>query len=596
MRSAIAAMKSSIHWLFVPVLLFGSARDTAAQQFFARSPELALTTGSRGGSWTTLDGELGGGVDACVDPGGTTYVVTRGMNGEVWLKRRIGGAWQVWEPIGGQITADPSVACSADGAVGVFGRGPAADVIFKVFDPANPTAPFTSLGAEIVGGPDATSSARGRFDVAVRGTDNAIWYTGVVGGRAEGWRPLGGQFTSDPAILAVQRAGKTYLEVFGRWTDRALWHGAVEASGPTTFISRGAELGGSPDATSSAPQRMEIAVRGTDNQVWLLTFDGGQWSWNPMGGRTDADVAIVSASAGVSTTPPPPDRPAGAAARFRVTFTGFHVERETIDDVIERDGARDEVFFVPAALIVNRDASVPFSHPGNLITPVVGQRRDSQTVQGGTATATGGLTTGDNFPARPWEGAPAIGQLSTVFEGVLRQGENAAVLLPTLWEWDGGDPGPSSSYIVALQERFSAAARIVAEMIPNPRIAAQTSTFVLPGHNTGFGRLYRWDGGPANRPIGVVRTGNREVTFVPQAVVLTYEAADLITRSVLPDTTFFAPRRPGQSGSDALFEALRSRPDQLGFFTVTYNDDEEFQGRYILYFKVERCRSLDSCR
>jgi hypothetical protein len=71
-------------------------------------------------------------------------------------------------------------------------------------------------------------------------------------------------------------------------------------------------------------------------------------------------------------------------------------------------------------------------------------------IQAGFASNLGGLRTGDRFPTNePWNmrGAPRADQPPMLlWEGDLRRGQDLVIILPTIWEWDGGNQELRSQY------------------------------------------------------------------------------------------------------------------------------------------------------
>ena len=81
----------------------------------------------------------------------------RGGDGAIYQKSLVNGAWTGWASLGGQATSAPAVS---------WRRG--------------------SLNY---------------FDIAVKGTDNAIWFETFVPGKGwSGWTSLGGNLTSAPTL------------------------------------------------------------------------------------------------------------------------------------------------------------------------------------------------------------------------------------------------------------------------------------------------------------------------------------------------------------------------------------------------------------
>jgi hypothetical protein len=271
---------------------------------------------------------------------------------------------------------------------------------------------------------------------------------------------------------------------------------------------------------------------------------------------------------GSSSTP----NPGPKRGRFLVTVNGFVVDRETADDILERDGARDEISLVPHVYVTTAAGTVDYVAWSNVFSSILGQRRSpsSGAVMAGTATPTGGLRTGDTHPTTtPWirSGGPTagLGMPARMFEGELVSGANAAVVFPTLWEWDS----PTHA-LIAYQDAMATALPAVAGAVA-PMIVSGTplslDAWRLPGSALGLGSMTSLGDGPlglgevAFRPIGMTRSGDRWV-FTPAALVLTYDSADFISR-----TDFGLGR---------------------GVVEFKYQDDPALQGSYRVFVQVER--------
>jgi hypothetical protein len=230
-----------------------------------------------------------------------------------------------------------------------------------------------------------------------------------------------------------------------------------------------------------------------------------------------------------------------------VTVTGFAVVHETFDDVLERHGARDEVYLDAIVL----DPNGPRFYPATRIFGDVNRNADH--VRAGSVTgvpllgANGGLTTGDvvegeGEPLRPPNERPLqtdtrpgeFDRLPVIlWEGTLRERGPAVVIVPALFESDHRLP-PSSTWLFAELAAANAAPheveRAVAQHMRHPRADD-----------------------PHDRPIGMIAVGE-EYVWQPRAIVLTYETA------------------------------------KEGELVLRYSDDVALGGEYALSIRVERLR------
>jgi hypothetical protein len=158
-----------------------------------------------------------------------------------------------------------------------------------------------------------------------------------------------------------------------------------------------------------------------------------------------------------------------------------------------------------------------------------------------------------------------------LFEGELTQGANAALIIPTIWEWDNNGALPMA-FANALERDRPAITSTVRRLISSSLPAAPES-YVLPGSTLGIGNTVTLGHGPLglgqvdDRPIGMrARDGN--YGFTPQALVLTYDGARVLARA---DFGF-----------------------GRGVIPVRYQDERSLEGDYTLFIQVEETSSRPS--
>src|SRR5436190_9424672 len=205
-------------------------------------------------------------------------------------------------------------------------------------------------------------------------------------------------------------------------------------------------------------------------------------------------------------------------ATFQVTLMGFTVVHQTRDDILQRDGAGDEVFLAsPSDFLIDTSGAEIRRSVGGWGN-AYGQRRSpgSSVTQAGTATPSGGLRTGDQFPLpAPWlhtGGATVGGAISHVFFwGPITQGSTAVAVIPSLWEWDNDELETQLTYgsMMADLSLGPAIRPFIAHSPTDLEGAIKTySQLGLPlrlslGHGPlGLGEVN-------NRPIGMTRNGDR---------------------------------------------------------------------------------------
>jgi hypothetical protein len=144
-----------------------------------------------------------------------------------------------------------------------------------------------------------------------------------------------------------------------------------------------------------------------------------------------------------------------------------------------------------------------------------------------------------------------------IWEGELTRRQNAIVVIPTIWEWDGFGNIFSAWQDATLEQFYD-----VGDLIANPTATDQESAKVaLRGEVMG----QVWVNGagtsrPQDLPIGMVHYGDH-YRFRPEGLILTYDEALRMAQN--------------QQNSGKAFPILFANAAELG-------------GNYTLYLQVER--------
>jgi hypothetical protein len=332
---------------------------------------------------------------------------------------------------------------------------------------------------DVTGGTAATANAVRVQQWSCNGGDNQRWRLVEPGGGAPGGKDGAGGKGADGA-KGVE--GVVYGRGLLPLTERS-YALVARHSGKALDV-----LGGTGATANGAPVQ-QLEPSGGANQRWRLTR-----------GRVANAVAH-----------------APARGCFRVTLAGFAVSGETVDHALEYDGKRDEVFVrsdawtLAAGRVVRRDSrqSVVMGDVNN---------QSPARVQAGGASDMGGIRRGDRVPgAEPWRlaGPARRDRLPLhLWEGELVDKQSAVAVMPTIWEWDGGnDLLPQWTRYVDDRPLPSDALHV---RIAGARPLLDTNKPVF------FTSL------AGDRPIGVRRHPD---SFRPQTLVLTFAIASEVVRS-----------------------------------------------------------------
>lgn len=292
-------------------------------------------------------------------------------------------------------------------------------------------------------------------------------------------------------------------------------------------------------------------------------------------------------------TPPTATAPKPAASdatrtagRYRVSIAGFTVHHETYDDPMQLDGKRDEVY-LSAEVTELAKGGTPVGTTQPVRSPVFGDvggmlggtAGHNGRLRAGSASAEGGLRTGDSFPSSsPWRlsGAPVGERLPlALWEGELVKGENAVLVSPTIWEFDEHDlraayrswadwQGNAVSRLAASPEAMALLMSLGPEAAVLPQLSEVGTAIAVSFMDDFLGK-------PGDRPIGLEdagpdSSGRLQFTFKPKTLVLSFESAELALG-----------RNIGGKGP--------------GVISVPYTERHpKLNGDYTIYLVIERLR------
>lgn len=281
--------------------LNGDLQDEQITAWIGDGNQIYLSTGE-------MPGSLGRATSApaVVSSDGGLDLVVRGYDDALWYHD--GASWQ---NAGGRLLSGPAVASRAADQFDVFAAGlddsvePNYLVVWhNQWDGANwagwealdnPDEGSPPLGWPTVErnvptpelpAPAVVTNGSSQLDLFWLWPDNTLrWrhFGGTVWGP---WVNLGGMLASGPG--AVAHDGQ--IDVFARGVDDALWTRTYNGSwGSWQRVDRAGMPGGvtiasAPAAVSPAAGQVLVTVRGSDDRLWQLAYDGSSWvDWHLAG-------------------------------------------------------------------------------------------------------------------------------------------------------------------------------------------------------------------------------------------------------------------------------------------------------------------------
>ena len=245
------------------------------------------------GPWANLGGAPAGltfvsGPDAVSSDANSFAVVAMADNGHyflnTWTDASGSAVMSGWKQIMGKGLTNgpgPGISSFGPGRLAIYGFGPDSQTWESRQDPAAewgwswPESLGSPQNAPLASSVTSVSWNSNKVDLFVRGSDNSLWTRGWDGtgwNPQNDWRKLGGQFTSG---FGAASWGFGHLDVFGVGADSQLYQIQYN-SGWSAFMPVEAPFGlagdSAPDAVSSGRGRIDLIVRGSDNQPWVRSF------------------------------------------------------------------------------------------------------------------------------------------------------------------------------------------------------------------------------------------------------------------------------------------------------------------------------------
>ncbi|MBS1662791.1 MAG: hypothetical protein JST68_17230 [Bacteroidetes bacterium] len=214
------------------------------------------------------------------------------------------------------------------------------------------------------------------------------------------------------------------------------------------------------------------------------------------------------------------------AGRIRITFAGFDCIKETVDDMLERDGKGDEVYFNFGFTLANRNGQTKLTYEKK--TPEYGDATPPWTnrVRAGSRTDAfggnkGGLRSGDTYRCND-----IVGEYDMADGDIL-------TIVPTAWEVDpvADNWNVFAANMANLYQTLNQ--KIAPIMITFHALTGDIGGLIFQSTSLGVSKIQRAGGDqgasgkPGTRPIGMDMNGD----FGPKLLVLNTPNMSTVTNS-----------------------------------------------------------------
>jgi hypothetical protein len=208
---------------------------------------------------------------------------------------------------------------------------------------------------------------------------------------------------------------------------------ATQSADGTVVLSWDAVPGAGSYLVGGPGTNVGVMVQGTSHTVTGIPAGPQTWTvatvYSPGGILTSADKWSKATATVVNRS-----------GRYRIVATGFRIQRPTFDDRVNGNG--DEVYASAAVTTIDRQNDSVLQRVVVRSSTYGDVSRDARRIRAGSFSASGGLWNGDVVPAgsdpRALSTAPSPTAFPlTLWEGTLRDGVDAVVINPVLWEEDG---------------------------------------------------------------------------------------------------------------------------------------------------------------
>jgi hypothetical protein len=330
---------------------------------FARNADNRIivrhTSGGTWTGWTPVPGLAAGSGPGAVVYGQSIRLFARGQDGQLWENQLVEGRWFGWQPLDGGLTSAPSAGVRLHTAtLEVAVRGTDNALYYRTYTPANGWYGWAGLGGNLGSAPTVTGYHTSQsIDIFARDANGSVIQYYQVPGQQ--WVGPAGQDGIAVGAPTSTFAHENRLDVYVRGANNGLYYYEHPADTLWSLIDA-RPLDSSPAATSDRPGHELIFARiGNDLHMKQVSIPGPgagppsarPWvSLGPIGLPPDKQAPPPGPGPGtgpaIVTPPPRPDRLMPLisfryrASRTRTRFTKLVVKNVPVGATVRVSCAR----------------------------------------------------------------------------------------------------------------------------------------------------------------------------------------------------------------------------------------------------------------
>lgn len=250
-------------------------------QTVAALPAIISDLESRGYTFVSICGDMGGAPSVVLQPDGSPSVFARGAGGSLWNYRYGSGVWNSYEVAPNGVASPPAAVLQPDGSPSVFFVGTSGS-LWNYWYASGLWHSHEIVSSGVISTPAVVLQQNGAPSVFVQSTGNGLlnyWYIASPGIWGSATLAGAGSDDSSPAVVTQVNAGdapSVFIEGPGHSLLNYWYIPAQGIFGAATVAGSGSAYS-APGVALQADGAPNIFFEGPDNTLWNYWYVGRTW-------------------------------------------------------------------------------------------------------------------------------------------------------------------------------------------------------------------------------------------------------------------------------------------------------------------------------